>query len=51
VPGEETSLYLIDPGGRLVALFPAGQQPVSIASDLQALAKRPDLYPGETTDG
>lgn len=47
----EASLYLVGPNGRLVALFPAGQHPESIAADVAALARRPDLYQKDENDG
>ncbi len=42
-PGDGASVYLIDPRGRLMALFPAGLSPDAIAADLSALAARTDL--------
>jgi len=56
LPVEETAAtadqalpcYLIGPSGRLSALFPSTQAPVSIASDLSAIAARSDTP--ESTD-
>lgn len=42
-PGDGAPVYLIDPRGRLMALFPAGLSPDAMAADLSALAARPDL--------
>lgn len=38
---SEAPFFLIDPRGRLTALFPAGQDPAAIASDLQVLEEHP----------
>lgn len=46
--GEGASLYLLGPGGRLVALFPADQGSESIAADVEALAARPDLFEADS---
>jgi len=40
---EGAPLYLIDPKARLLALFPATQEPGAIAADVAALGDRPDL--------
>jgi cytochrome oxidase Cu insertion factor (SCO1/SenC/PrrC family) len=43
VEDEGTPIFLIDPKGRLLALFTGTEQPAAIAQDLSTLAARPDL--------
>lgn len=45
LPGDTAGalLFLIAPGGNLVALFTPGQGPATVAQDLMALADYPDL--------
>lgn len=49
-PGAGASIYLIDPRGRLVALYLPDQPPTAIASDLRTLASRPDALTEPTDD-
>jgi len=44
---EEAPIFLIDPKGRLLALFTGEEQPAAVARDLSALAERPDLLSSE----
>lgn len=44
---EGAPIFLIDPKGRLLALFTGTEQPAAIAKDLSTLAERPDLLSPE----
>jgi cytochrome oxidase Cu insertion factor (SCO1/SenC/PrrC family) len=44
---EGAPIFLIDPKGRLFAVFTGEEQPAAIAKDLSALAERPDLLLSE----
>jgi cytochrome oxidase Cu insertion factor (SCO1/SenC/PrrC family) len=44
---EGAPFFLIDPKGRLIALFTGEEQPAAIAHDLSSLAARPDLFPSD----